>query len=79
MQATLPRSLRAFAAVSGALVLLVGSIRPAVAVSPVDPGADGDDRVTSQQFVRHDGGTDRAIRRFGNELATCCEREHQCS
>jgi hypothetical protein len=61
MQRTIPRPLHALAAVSAALVLLAGSIRPTAAVSPIDPGADGDDRVTSQLFVRHDGGNDRAI------------------
>jgi hypothetical protein len=47
--------------VSGAVTLLVLSMTFVAAVGPIDPAADGDDAVTGQLFVRHDGGTDRAI------------------
>jgi hypothetical protein len=57
---SLPRA-RRLAATSGAVTLLVFSVSLVAAVSPVDPAADGDDAVTGQLFVRHDGGTDRAI------------------
>jgi hypothetical protein len=40
------------------------------AVGPVDPAADGDDAVTGQIFVRHDGGTDRAIAECNNSATS---------
>jgi hypothetical protein len=43
------------------MVLTIGSMSLVAAVSPIDPGADGDDVITGQLYVRHDGGTDRAV------------------
>ncbi|HEX5579281.1 MAG TPA: sialidase family protein [Candidatus Limnocylindria bacterium] len=44
----------------------MASITPAAAVSSIDPGGDGDDAVTGQLFVRHDGGSDDAIEECNN-------------
>jgi hypothetical protein len=52
-----PRS-RALIALVSALVLVMGTAAGATAQTP---SADGDDKVTGQPYVRHDGGTDAGI------------------
>jgi hypothetical protein len=55
----LPRSrARAFVALVSALILLVGSTGSTIAQTP---SPDGDDKVTGQPYVRHDGGSDTGI------------------
>jgi hypothetical protein len=55
----LPRSrTRALVAVLSAVTLLLGSAGGTIAQTP---SADGDDKVTGQPYVRHDGGADAAI------------------
>jgi hypothetical protein len=66
------RPVRISTAISAALLLMVGTIGIASAVAPIDPAADGDDAVTGQQFVRHDGGTDPAIQHC-NDAGTSTE------
>ena len=50
----LPRS-RALIALVSALILVLGSAGGAIAQTP---SPDGDDKVSGQPYVRHDGGTD---------------------
>ncbi|MGH2455570.1 MAG: sialidase family protein [Candidatus Limnocylindria bacterium] len=61
------RFVRALAATGAALALLAATASPAGAVGVLDPGADGDDAVTGQAFVRHDGGTDQAIQHCNDQ------------
>jgi hypothetical protein len=62
-----PWTVRPLLAVGAALVLLLTSTAPVAAVGIIDPGTDGDDSVTGQAFVRHDGGTDAAIDHCNNQ------------
>ena len=55
----LPRSRQhVLLALASALILAMGSVGGAIAQTP---SADGDDKVTGQPYVRHDGGTDAGI------------------
>ncbi len=53
-----PSRPRTLLAILSAVVLLLGSAGSVVAQTP---SADGDDRVSGQPYVRHDGGTDTGI------------------
>ncbi len=57
--------------VGAAVALLAGMSAPAVGQVP---SADGDDQVTGQTYVRHDGGTDTGIRHCNND-ATAADGE----
>ena len=54
----LPPRQHVLLALASALILAMGSVGGAIAQTP---SADGDDKVTGQQYVRHDGGTDAGI------------------
>jgi hypothetical protein len=51
---------------AGAMIAALVVWTPAVAQTP---SADGDDQITGQTYVRHDGGTDAAIQHCNNEAA----------
>jgi hypothetical protein len=61
-----PRPFRRPTAILFALVFVAASATPVAAIAPVDPGADGDDAVSGQTFVRHDGGSDEAVLHCNN-------------
>jgi hypothetical protein len=60
-------ALRRLMATAAAAVLTLSAAAPATALTP---SADGDDKVTGQAYVRHDGGTDTGIAHCNNTASS---------
>ena len=63
MTITHRRSLRRLMATAAAAILALSAAAPTTAVTP---SADGDDKISGQTYVRHDGGTDTGITHCNN-------------